>query len=528
MKLKKAVFFLLIVLIFSLILPNFNRVEASERNSQDWKMIMEKIYGFDFNDTLSENIKKINNEDTKTVKIKTGVLKDDGVKNISFSYNDEQDKVTKLLILAGLPGSPFDSAVKLYSDYVGKPSGEHIYLLNGSYTSGALAQYAAVMSEGFVRYKVVNYNSYGIKRLLKFRGNEFLGYSIGLLHFVDDKINNNDNCETILNALINKGIIKDGNISMEYRRLAGEGLNIDKLKKALVEVFTEVLDFEEEEIKELVDSNFNYKIVTRKMVLIDRYRDYLEKRESDNEKITNFILSSNIESKILQNIGTTYVVDDNFDTRINSEQENIIQWNKVLNNDLNKNSDDIVEIFTPFILLKEKGNGEMAVNMNGEKPETGEMTNNLSLDYLRSVIKDIILGLKKEDQELVNILYTYHEKGQDELILEIIKDVLRHSIQVRTNKVDSEKYDFKSQYIKDNKEVLEKGSQAYILDKSILDQLNYKLHDSEIYDLWKWETKDNKKYLVLGSTTDKELIVEYLVNYGEWINNKQVRLKKLK
>ncbi|MFW6389963.1 MAG: hypothetical protein ACOCZT_02490, partial [Halanaerobiales bacterium] len=206
----------------------------------------------------------------------------------------------------------------------------------------------------------------------------------------------------------------------------------------------------------------------------------------------------------------------------------IIQWNKVLNNDLNKNSDDIVEIFTPFILLKEKGNGEMAVNMNGEKPETGEMTNNLSLDYLRSVIKDIILGLKKEDQELVNILYTYHEKGQDELILEIIKDVLRHSIQVRTNKVDSEKYDFKSQYIKDNKEVLEKGSQAYILDKSILDQLNYKLHDSEIYDLWKWETKDNKKYLVLGSTTDKELIVEYLVNYGEWINNKQVRLKKLK
>lgn len=255
------------------------------------KLMLEKVFGLDFEQGIEELVNDLAEEITgeKKLEVDECIEGEEIVINYSpqdrvYNLADEPDRSTALSILAGLPYESFDKAEEEYKELLDEYGSEEDYILEGHLARGALAKYAAIMSQQCgINYEVISYNSLGIKRLSKFSGNEFLGYKLGFFYYLDDLINQSGSSNAILYSLIDKGVIKYGNISCEYRDEFNEGLNVEKMKEILIEIFDEKLNLENEAVKELVEEEFNPKLVECKMRFIEKYQD--NKLEMDDSGI---------------------------------------------------------------------------------------------------------------------------------------------------------------------------------------------------------------------------------------------------
>ena len=132
-----------------------------------------------------------------------------------------------------------------------------------------------------------------------------------------------------------------------------------------------------------------------------------------------------------------------------------------------------VNIFYPYILLKQEGNLGTPENYKGQTAEIGELTDSLSYDYLRSIIKHIILEITDDGNELKELEELYlkyklasrnktEETFQNNLI-KLSKAALFNSVKQQGRKLDEVtnnniKQDLNEEWIK-----IEEGSLLKIL-----------------------------------------------------------------
>jgi hypothetical protein len=493
--------------------------------SEKYDLILDKLFGIDVNQDTSEIIKQLEDKITSKKEFKAEAYVDDNNKEVVINYNPKEkgDKITNLCIAAGLLNPEFDRAEKAYRMKVEESGKDYKYTLQGYSLGGAFSQYAAIMSEGYIdNYQVINYNSLGIENFLEFRGNEFLGYKIGLLYYLNNIFYDDDSMEVILVELIDKGVIKDGNISSEYRREFGQKLRAEKLKKVLTEILNDKLDLEEEKVEKLVEENFNLLIIERKMRFIDKYKEYQAARRNN---IINYIISDNIPARIFKQIGATYLVDQNlkrFSGGLDEELINRIE--RLEENQLDKLLESRVDLFEPYMLLTKGANGQSAKNRFGDTPKIGNITNNLSLDYLRSLVKDIILDLSKKDSNLLIEMFKLSRQGTGKRFINIIKDRLRHSMNLQ-QKLDGE-VSFESRYLEENPDLFDDDDKAYRLDQAALEQLE-RMRYTEIRELWQWELTGEGVFLKLGKElAEDEEVKEYHSSYStEKFDNQEERIQ---
>ena len=105
------------------------------------------------------------------------------------------------------------------------------------------------------------------------------------------------------------------------------------------------------------------------MNFIDRYLEYQKRIKEEDDIISNYVFCDNIAARLYRQIGSTYIVDRNMEKSDRSADDLYNLLEKMESEDsqeLIKSSDDL---FLPFLLLKEGGNGNDAVNLYREKPE---------------------------------------------------------------------------------------------------------------------------------------------------------------
>src|SRR5690554_6906933 len=158
--------------------------------SKNYDELMELITGPDFTENLEEMAQWFQENAKKEKEIKVRVSSDEDIINISYQLDQEQGRVFNLAALAGLPVSLFEKAEEVYREQVDENGPEYQYILSGLDSSGALLQHAGIVSCNFLETdQEITYNGIGINNLLKFRGNEFLGYKLGLAFYLDELIN---------------------------------------------------------------------------------------------------------------------------------------------------------------------------------------------------------------------------------------------------------------------------------------------------------------------------------------------------
>ena len=306
----------------------------------DWITILEELYNLDTQRPVDELANQLSEEleNGFELAVETNTDEEANMKSIDYSIEVENDRVLRLLILAGLPTEKFSVAEREYRQEVIDTGSNFRYILTGSDLGGALAQYAGVISEGMANYNVITFNPVGIENLLEFRGNEFLGAGMGLMYFLDDVIRDRGNSDMVLSALKDNGIIANGNISYEYRDAFGEDILVDEMEETLVEVFEEMLALSTEGARQLVGEHFDYEIVERKMRLITRYQNYennlsvseddktsSEKNKDTSDKINNYITFLDVETDLLESIGTTYVLKARHNENVELRSEEILE-----------------------------------------------------------------------------------------------------------------------------------------------------------------------------------------------------------
>ncbi|OCL25315.1 hypothetical protein U472_13235 [Orenia metallireducens] len=496
--------------------------------SENFDLILEKLFEVNFNRDTEEIINDLQDKITADKGFDLEEIIDDDKKEIILNFNpkDEKSKITNLLVAAGLPNEQFDKAESMYRDKFNNNGAEYKYNLHGTLQGGAYAQYAGLMASGSkINQQVVTYNSIGIEPLLQFNGNEFLGYKAGLLYYLNDIFQVNSYMGMILYQLTNEGVIKKGNISSEYRDEFFESIKVEKMKATLIKVLNKVLELDEEEIEEQVEESFNPYIIERKMRLIDKYQKYKARRADEPDNIINYIISDNITARIFKQIGATYLVDQNlkrFDGGLDEELINRIE--RLEENQLDKLLESRVDLFEPYMLLTKGANGQSAKNRFGDTPKIGNITNNLSLDYLRSLVKDIILDLSKKDSNLLIEMFKLSRQGTGKRFINIIKDRLRHSMNLQ-QKLDDE-VSFESRYLEENPDLFDDNDKVYRLDQAALEQLE-RMRYPEIRELWQWELTGEGVFLKLGKElAEDEEVKEYHSSYSaEKFDNQEERIQ---
>lgn len=495
--------------------------------SEKYDLILESVFGIDINQDTSEIIKGLDDKITDEKEFQSEVYVDDTNKEVIINYTPKQkeDKITNLCIAAGLLNPEFDRAEKVYRMEVEESGKDYKYTLQGYSLGGAFSQYAAIMSEGYIQnYQVINYNSLGIESFLEFRGNEFLGYKIGLLYYLNSIFYDDDSMEVILVELIDKGVIKDANISSEYRKEFGQKLRAEKLKKVLTEILNDKLELEEEKVEKLVEENFNPRIIERKMRFIDKYKEY---QATNKNNIINYIISDNIPARIFKHIGATYLVDQNLKNFSGGLDEELINRIENLEEEqLDKLLEARVDLFEPYMLLAEGANGKSAKNRFFKQPKIGNITNNVSFDYLRSIIKDIIVDLNSKDKEILPEVFRLSRRGTGKEFLKIIKDRLHHSMYLQ-KKISEYELKYECTFFQENPDLLTDDDKVYRLDQAVLEQLERRMKYLEVKDLWKWELTGEGVFLNLGKEQeDDEEVKEYHRSYSaEKFTNEEKRLK---
>ncbi|KXS40091.1 MAG: hypothetical protein AWU54_2101, partial [Candidatus Frackibacter sp. T328-2] len=234
--------------------------------NKKYNFILKRTFGLDSDKEIKEIINDIQKQVTNNKGFKMQEIIDEDKKevNLRFNPNNEESKITNLLVAAGLPNEQFDKAENIYRLKLNDQGTEYKYNLHGYSQAGAYAQYAGILAEKFkVNQQIVTYNSIGLETFLKFNGNEFLGYKAGLLYYLNDLLNKDCIMTLIFNELIYHKVIEDGNISIEYRDEFVEGIKVKKMKEALIKVLNKVLSLEQKEAKKLVEESFNPYIIER-------------------------------------------------------------------------------------------------------------------------------------------------------------------------------------------------------------------------------------------------------------------------
>ncbi|MFW6288084.1 MAG: hypothetical protein ACOC2J_04965, partial [bacterium] len=476
-------------------------------------LIMQKVWGIDTKNTPEENVDSLKGQWSSEKEIKLKVYEKGKEVSIYYDLAENLERAINIAVAAGLPINIFEKAEKEYRREFKKYGVDYKYILEGSTSAGSLAQYSGIVCWDFVNnYQVVTYNGLGINNFIKFRGHEFFGINLGLLFFLKDIMYKNRSTHQssfmsrLEHTFVDRGILrydKNGeyaNISSVFRRNFGSKLKSDYLKKEVIEVARIVLNLDRVEAESLVNKNFNLAIVERKMRFIDNY--YAHKNRADDSS-AHYIYSEYIPARLIKHIGEIYIVDQclSKEDRINKEILKCVD--NVDNEQLEKYTIHNSDLFKPFFITRELGNGSRAKNRNGKQPEIGQITDSLSMDYLKSLIKDIIINLKKKDSKILIELFKCDRFKSQNSILEVIKDRLRHSMLLQ-NKVEVNERLFKSQYFNENKELFTEDDKVYSLDKAALDQLDKRMSNQEITQLYKWELTGDGIYLVLCEKTDNK------------------------
>ncbi|NLM97105.1 MAG: hypothetical protein GX175_05790, partial [Halanaerobiaceae bacterium] len=390
-----------------------NRRQSSEAE----KRLIRKIFNIAEGQKIEETVKSLGGEISREKEYSAEVYRDEKEEDIVINYSpvDHEDRATLLSLAAGLPNEQFDRAERTYREEVRENGTGYKYTLTGVSLGASFAQYAALMSEGFVNnYQAIGYNSIGLEQCLRFNGNEFLGYQIGIYHYLKKLLDGDNTMETILADLIDEGVIVYDNISPQYRK--GEKINEEKLKAVLVDIFTRRLGLEEERAKEIIEKNFNPLIVQRKMRLMDRHREYRNwlKREKEKDRIVNYLYSGNLPALLLAQAGSSYLVDRGLQKLEDEGRKEIIREKAKLAEGLPERDFRIakagdLDLFLPYLYIKEEGISQKRLkNRTGEKPQTGNICNCLSLDYLKALVRDVVHDLKGKDPEALKKLFWFH------------------------------------------------------------------------------------------------------------------------
>ncbi|NLM96906.1 MAG: hypothetical protein GX175_04740, partial [Halanaerobiaceae bacterium] len=485
---------------------------------ENQKKVFEKIFEMDFKkepvNLLEELEEDINKENE--IQLEETVIEDTKEIILDYKMENRLDRSLILSIAAGLPTEEFLKAEYIYRQMEDREGQEerktvYKYYLEGSLLAGSLAQYAAIMSEGFVeQYQTITYNAIGLENFLEFHGNEFLGLKAGLLYYLDDLCNNNKRSmmKTILYRLEDEGIIKYGNISDEYRTHDGEILQGDYIKEVLIDVFRESLEIDLEGAKELVNTHFKSEIVERKMRFIDRYRLYQKKYEEKNDRIINYVFSENLPAQLFRQIGSTYIIDSNLVKQDDELRNNFINRIEVINEEKLENfKEHSIDIFEPFVLLKENGNGVNARNRLKERAKINEITDMLSQDYLKAAIKDIVIELDKKDRSLLVDIFKKCQSSKEDEFVNLIIDRLLYSRYLK-GLINESELKYSSRFLKDNPDFFANCNKTYPLDRVIIEQLK-KMPAAEIRELWDWKVSADGIFLILGSETEEDNIFEY-------------------
>ena len=494
--------------------------------SDKFDLILEKIFGVDFNRDTADIIDDLKGKITsdKELELEESIDEDKGEVILTFNPNNKDDQITNLLIAAGLPNEQFDKAESLYCLKYDENGAEYKYNLTGKCQGGAYAQYAGLMaSNSKVNQQIVTYNSVGIGPFLRFNGNEFLGYKLGLLYYFNKTFKVNSYMDLIYDQLLDEGVIEDGNISSRYRDELTQSLKVDQLKETLVKILDRLFDLGKSDIKDQIEESFNPYIIERKMRLIDKYKSYRSKPAEKSNFIINYIMSDNIPARLFQHAGPAYLVDKDFRRFSGGLGGQLIKRIDRLEDDqldsLIKHRNDL---FEPFILLKPGANGRTARSRQGTEAKVGSITNNLSIDYLAGLIKDIILGLKKKDKEILVHLFKGSRDGSAQF-LKMVKDRLRHSMRLQ-QKLDKE-INFESRYFSKNGDLLGDDDKIYPLDQVAINQLT-RMSYLELKELWSWDLTGEGIFLNLGKklADDEEAIEFHSSISSEKFTNEEERL----
>jgi hypothetical protein len=322
-------------------------------------MLFKKIFQIAENQQALEIVNELAEEISKEKQFKAEVYKNEANKEIVINYSSlaQGDRATALSLVAGLANEEFDRAERAYCQQVSDNGDSYRYTLEGSSLAGALSQYAGLMSAGIIsNYQVITYNSLGLENLLKFNGNEFLGYKIGLFYYLSNYLDNNRTMEKIYYDLLDAGVIKYNNISQQYRQ--GEKINSEKMKEVLTKILKKRLELKQEKASELVAANFNPLIIERKMRLIDRQQAYQARSKKEKDNLINYIISDNIPALLLEQTGSSYQVDQDLQTGAPALSKELIGRASSLDEDkLAVLTKPNVDFFQPYLLLKKDGNG---------------------------------------------------------------------------------------------------------------------------------------------------------------------------
>lgn len=275
-------------------------------------------------------------------------------------------------------------------------------------------------------------------------------------------------------AFIDRGIIfydEDGqysSIAGKYRLKNGIEVDADKLKPEIAGIIQEVLELEREKAEELVEKNFDPGIIELKMRLIERYRVYKKWAE---KKIDHYLLSENITAQLNRQSGQVFLID-----KAKRDQDKLLQ--ELINIPANMEKEQLgqltgqdIGLFAPFVLLEKDGNGPEALNKSGKKPEIGQITDKLSHDYLKAVIKKIVKELKTLDSSVLKELFIDCQRGNWSELLLLARDRLRYSMKQR-GIITEEEPGYSSKTLRKSPELFEGLKEYYPLDRIIIGQLD--------------------------------------------------------
>jgi len=496
------------------------------------KFILEKVFDLDLNRKLSEIIEDLGEELKAKTKLQVDCrgCEEEEKRIINYNYQKSHGRTTGLCIAAGLLPQDFLYAREIYNQEVAEYGTDYNYEFEGCLTAGALAQYVGVISEkAGLEYKVTGYDSLGLENCLNFAGNEFLGLKMGLLYYLDDIIYQPrkykvGSCDKILYALVDRGIVKYGrygaaaetrvgkkyqNISSEYRKKGSEKLKADKLKAELYEILDQILNLEQSQLEELIEANYDVQLIERKMKLIDHYYFYQARTKDKQDNIVNYTFSNNPAAYFVEDIGATYLVDKGLRPQEEFPQELFKLMEKLETEKLELLIESNSDLFAPFCLLEEGGNGSNAVNRLGEKPKVGQITSNLSQDYLRALVKDIILDLHSKEEKIVTKIFKKCRRSASSYLLDLIGDRLRHSMKLKGLLPESE-LTYESLISRENPDLFTDEDKIYPLDKAALYQIEEQMYYNELLQLWDWKLSGDGIFMILGTELeDDEEPIEY-------------------
>ncbi|MBM7556327.1 DUF2974 domain-containing protein [Halanaerobacter jeridensis] len=293
---------------------------------------------------------------------------------------------------------------------------------------------------------------------------------------------------------------------------------------------------EAEELEEIA-----FELANRKLRFAEKYK------KLDKSNLQNYANSYDITGTIFKHVGNCYLVDKEFKDNSEIKYSDLIEEGSLKDGAGEIGGEELelakqhgVNIFYPYILLEKKGNIGEPENYKGGTAEIGELTDSLSYDYLRSIIKYIILEITDDGNDLKELEELYlkyksasrkktEETFQDNLF-KLSKATLFNSVKQQGRKLDEVtknniNQDLNEEWITIEESsllkilitiyneckytiVIDENNSEYSLDTAILAQLK-KIDEQDRKKLWRWSSSGNIKQLFLGTagvTQEEETI----------------------